>query len=64
MGGGGGTQKHFSNFGSNRFSSGEIAQKTLSVLVRKNIIGSINLGHTSHLNLNNDIPDSRPALFT
>ena len=42
------------------FSSREIAGKTLSV--RKNITGNINLGQTSHLNLDkfgtgNDIPD-------
>ena len=41
------------------FLSGEIAEKTLSV--RKNFIGNINLGQTSHLNLNkfgigNDVP--------
>ena len=42
------------------FSSGEIARKTLSA--RKNFIGNINLGQTSHLNwdkfgIYNDIPD-------
>ena len=40
------------------FSSIEIARKTLSA--RKNIMGDINLGQTSHLNLDksgNDIPD-------
>ena len=48
------------------FSSKEIARKTLSV--SKNIIGNINLGQTSRLNLDkfgisNDIPECRSALF-
>ena len=61
LGGGGGLHKNiFQILAIIEFSSGEISRNTLSA--RKNVIGNINLGQTSHLILDKfdigiDIPD-------
>ena len=65
-GGGGITQEWFLNFGNNRFFKQRNYREILSV--RKNVIGNINVGQTSRLNLDkfgisNNIPDCRSPPF-